>query len=377
MASAKVTNQGDRIHELLEQIEAGVQEVFVGENYRKYLAMIAKLHPYSVNNCILIYTQMPDATMVAGYNAWQKNFNRHVVKGESGIRILGYRAEDVTTVVQVKDPQGNQILDADGKPKVEEVQHKVARFFPTYVFDVSQTDGEPLPTLARELQGEVKSYNTLMAALHKVSPVPISLEAVSGSSHGYFSRDEGKIVVDSGMSETQTLKTTIHEVAHALLHGDDDAARKPRAQKETEAESVAFICAAHLGVDTSDYSFEYLASWSSGRELEELKASLDLIAQTSRELINAMDTALEELRDAPEAKKSRDGMNQEDVATATSAPAPAPDLDEKPPSASNPESGKRSIHDVVAEASRRSADRAARKTVEGTSPQMREDDRKG
>lgn len=296
---AKVDKQ-QQVQALLKQAEDGARAVFESENYRNYLSTMSKFHNYSFRNTLLIYMQKPEASYVAGYVAWQKNFNRQVQKGEKGIQIVGYTPKNVNQEQEKRDEQGNPVIGADGKPETETVTRKIPYFTPVYVYDVSQTEGEPLPRLVNELDGSVEAYNDLMTALREVSPFPIVFEDIKGGVNGYCSPAEQKVAVRQGMSEAQTVKTAIHEITHADLHAPEiDAAlgnRKDRRTKEVEAESTAFIVCNHYGIDTSDYSFGYLASWSSTKELTELQSSLDTIQKQANELIDRIDNRLAELQ---------------------------------------------------------------------------------
>lgn len=296
---AKVDKQ-QQVQALLKQAEDGARAVFESENYRNYLSTMSKFHNYSFRNTLLIYMQKPEASYVAGYVAWQKNFNRQVQKGEKGIQIVGYTPKNVNQEQEKRDEQGNPVIGADGKPETETVTRKIPYFTPVYVYDVSQTEGEPLPRLVNELDGSVEAYNDLMTALREVSPFPIVFEDIKGGVNGYFSPAERKIAVRQGMSEAQTVKTAIHEITHADLHAPEQnlilADRTDRRTREIEAESTAFIVCSHYGIDTSDYSFGYLASWSSTKELTELQSSLDTIQKQANELIDRIDNRLAELQ---------------------------------------------------------------------------------
>lgn len=289
-----------QVQELLKRAEDGARAVFESENYRNYLVTMSKFHNYSYRNSLLIYMQKPQASYVAGYVAWQKDFNRHVQKGEKGIQIVGYTPKNIKQEQEKKDAQGNPVVGADGRPETETVTRKIPYFTPVYVYDVSQTEGEPLPLLVNELGGSVQGYQDLMVSLREVSPFPIVFEDIQGGANGYCSPLEQKIAVRQGMSEAQTIKTTIHEITHADLHAPDiDLAldeRKDRRTKEVEAESTAFIVCNHYGIDTSDYSFGYLASWSSTKELTELQSSLETIQKQANELIDRIDSRLAELQ---------------------------------------------------------------------------------
>lgn len=296
---AKVDKQ-EQVKELLKRAEDGARAVFESDRYRNYLKTMSKFHNYSFRNTLLIYLQKPQASYVAGYVAWQKNFKRQVQKGEKGIQIVGYTPKNVMQEQEKKDAQGNVIHGSDGRPETETVTRKIPYFAPMYVYDVSQTEGEPLPRLVNELDGSVEAYQDLMTALREVSPFPIVFEDIHGGANGYCSPTDQKIAIRQGMSEAQTVKTTIHEITHADLHAPEiDLAigdKKDRRTKEVEAESTAFIVCNHYGIDSSNYTFGYLATWSSTKELTELQNSLDTIQKQANELIDRIDTRLIELQ---------------------------------------------------------------------------------
>lgn len=278
----------EQIKILTDQLEKGIKEVFTSEKYKAYLSTMEKFHSYSFNNSILIYLQRPNATRVAGYKTWQ-SLERQVKEGEKGIRIFAPRPYQYIREVEAIDPgTGEMLRDQNGKPIMEKEEHSYVRFIPVKVFDVSQTEGKALPTLSEELQGEAQNYEALMAAIKEAAQVPIRFDTWTESKKGYYSLSNQEIVIKSGMGEKQTVKTAIHETAHSILHTDPEE-MKDRATKEVEAESVAFIVCQHFGLDTSDYSFGYLAGWSSGKGLPELKASLQTIQRTSNDLINRLD----------------------------------------------------------------------------------------
>lgn len=289
-------NNDERVKDLLNRAEQGIKEFLAGDKYRLYLSTMSKFHHYSARNTLLILMQRPDATMVAGYSAWQKKFNRQVRRGEAGLQIIGYSTKTVTMERELKDANGKTIYDAHGDPEVEEIEKKVPVFSPTYVWDVSQTDGEPLPQLTSELTGQVNGYADLMTAITDVAPFPITFEPLEGTKYGYCSHAEGKIVLRAGMSEAQTVKTAIHELAHSVLHAPQPDVERDRHTSEVQAESVAFVICEHYGIDTSDYSFPYLAAWSSSAELTELQQSMDLIQRTANELIGKLDKRFAELQ---------------------------------------------------------------------------------
>ncbi|MBQ9928169.1 MAG: nucleotidyltransferase domain-containing protein, partial [Lachnospiraceae bacterium] len=302
MADTKTEKQ--KVQEITEKLEQGIKELFESEKYKNYLNTMSKFHNYSFNNTLLIAMQKPDATLVAGFQAWKKNFERHVKKGEKGIRILAPAPYKVKEEQEKLDPETNEImLDKDGKPVMEEVEVTIPAFRAVSVFDVSQTDGRELPELAvSELSADVEGYQDFMKALERVSPVPIGYEDISGEAKGYYHTEEQRVAIQQGMSESQTVKTAIHEVAHAKLHSrelnkDTDLSEpKDRNTKEVEAESIAYTVCQHFGIDTSDYSFGYIAGWSSGKEMTELKSSLDTIRRTASEMISGIEAHLQELQ---------------------------------------------------------------------------------
>ena len=301
MADAKTEKQ--KVKEITDKLEEGLKELFESEKYKSYLSTMSKFHNYSVNNTLLIAMQKPEASLVAGFRAWQKNFNRHVNKGEKGIRILAPAPYIIKEERDKLDPvTGEVMLDKEGMPQTEEVEVKIPAFRAVSVFDVSQTDGEPIPELeAKELLSTVEGYEDFIKAVTYVAPAPISFEDIPGSSKGFFSPTENRIAVQEGMSESQTLKTMVHETAHSMLHSkevDSDilAPAKDRNTKEVEAESIAFTVCSHFGIDTSEYSFGYIAGWSSGRDMKELKSSLDTIRRTASELITGIEGQFQELR---------------------------------------------------------------------------------
>lgn len=292
----------NRTAELLQKIEDGTKAVFQSEEYRKYLKTMSKFHHYSFRNSLLIYLQNPDASLVAGYNAWQK-VNRNVVRGEKGIEIVAYTPKTIWVNERVLDEQGKPVLDELGKQVYEKHREKIPAYKMVYVFDVSQTQGEPLPDFGpRTLEADVDNLDTIMAALRHISPLPIHLETIEDSdTRGYCSFSHQKIVVREGMPPAQTLKTAVHEIAHAIMHDPQVPDRADRSTREVEAESVAFIVCAKLGLDTSDYTFPYLVGWSGTQEMYQLHASLDRIQHTADEMIQQFDMRMLELqREAPE-----------------------------------------------------------------------------
>ena len=311
MADARTEKQ--KVKEITDRLEEGLKELFEGEKYKSYLNTMSKFHNYSANNIQLIEMQCPDATYVAGYKAWQRNFERHVNKGERGIRILAPAPYKIKEEQEKIDPVTNEpVLDRDGMPVMEEVEIKIPAFRVVTVFDYSQTDGKELPGLGvNELHGDVERYQDFMEALERVSPVPIRYEEMEGDRKGYFIDLSRPIAIKEGMSEAQTAKTGVHEVAHAKLHAreaeqdTEKAVYKDRETKEVEAESVAYTVCQHFGIDTSDYSFGYIAGWSSGKEMPELKSSLDTIRRTSSELIKGIEAQLLEIERERAAEQSQ------------------------------------------------------------------------
>ena len=296
-------SEKQKVKEITDKLEAGLKELFESEKYKSYLSTMSKFHNYSFNNTLLIAMQKPEATLVAGYQAWQKNFERHVNKGEKAIRILAPAPYKIKEERDKLDPvTGEMMFDENGMPQKEETEVTIPAFRAVSVFDVSQTDGKPIPELeVNELLSTVEGYEDFVQALMNISPVPIAFEDIPGDSKGYFSTAEKRIAVQENMSESQTLKTMVHEVAHSMLHDKEvnqsmDIPVKDRNTKEVEAESVAFTVCQHFGIDTSDYSFGYIAGWSSGRNMKELKSSLDTIRKTDSELITGIEGAMQELQ---------------------------------------------------------------------------------
>ena len=299
---AENNTEKQRVQELTDKLEQGLQDLFNSDSYRNYLSTMSKFHNYSFNNTLLIAMQKPDATLVAGFKAWQKNFDRHVKKGEKGIRILAPAPYKIKEERDKIDPVTQELLlDKDGNPQKEEVEITIPAFRAVSVFDVAQTDGKPIPELAaKELLSDVEGYQDMIRAVEAISPVPIELEEIAGDSKGYYDREAKRIAVQENMSESQTLKTMIHEVAHSKLHSkeveQDEQMKKDRNTKEVEAESIAYTVCQHFGIDTSDYSFGYIAGWSSGRDTKELRSSMDTIRRTASELITGIEEQLQELQ---------------------------------------------------------------------------------
>jgi len=293
-------NKQEKMKALTDKLEQGVKDVYESDRYKTYLGVMSKFHFYSFRNSLLIMLQNPEATHVAGFNAWKTTFKRSVNKGEKGLQILApapYRMK--VTMEKVDGVTQKPILDPSGKPMTEEVEITKPAFRAVYVFDVSQTSGEPLPQLLTELNGDVAQYHAFFESLKSVSPFPIKFEEIQSGAKGYCNPSQRKIAIKTGMSELQNIKTAIHEITHADLHAGLEALtmdeRKDRSTKEIEAESVAFVVCSHYGIDTSDYSLAYVASWSSDKELNVLKSSLNAIQKQAGDLIDRLDTRFKEL----------------------------------------------------------------------------------
>ena len=292
--------QQQEIKEITDKLEQGVKELFESEKYKVFLHTMSKFHNYSLNNTMLIAMQMPEATLVAGYEAWKKNHERHVVKGEKGIRIFAPAPYKVKVEQDKIDPVTNKlVLDENNNPVKEVVEVKKPAFKLVSVFDVSQTEGKEIPSLGvDELLGDVEDYVHFFDALERSCPVPIGFEEIEGGAKGYYHQTECRIALNEGMSEVQNVKTLIHEMAHQKLHAVeniDKDLKLSRSAKEVEAESIAYVICQHYGIDTSEYSFAYLAGWSDGKDTPELKASLDRIRKASNEMINEIDSHIAEI----------------------------------------------------------------------------------
>lgn len=311
-------NSAERMKEITDRLETGIQELFESERYKAYLTTMSKFHSYSFNNTLLI--AMQGGQLVAGYNKWRDNFHRNVKKGEKAIKILAPAPFKAKKEVQKLDAQGRPVMGKDGKPVTEVQEIQVPAFKIVSVFDVSQTEGEPLPSIGvEELTGSVERYGEFFKALEQTSPVPIGFEDIPGGSHGYYHLTEKRIAIQAAMSELQTLKTAIHEIAHSKLHAIDPEApaieqadRPDSRTREVQAERVAYAVCQHYGLDTSDYSFGYVAGWSSGKELKELKASLETIRATAHELITTIDGHLAQLQKERQAAPLEQAAEQPD-----------------------------------------------------------------
>ena len=320
-------NSAERMKEITDRLETGIQELFESERYKAYLTTMSKFHSYSFNNTLLI--AMQGGQLVAGYNKWRDDFHRNVKKGEKAIKILAPAPFKAKKEVQKLDAQGRPVMGKDGKPVTEVQEIQVPAFKIVSVFDVSQTEGEPLPSIGvEELTGSVERYGEFFKALEQTSPVPIGFEDIPGGSHGYYHLTEKRIAIQAAMSELQTLKTAIHEIAHSKLHAIDPEApaieqadRPDSRTREVQAESVAYAVCQHYGLDTSDYSFGYVAGWSSGKDLKELKASLETIRATAHELITTIDGHLAQLQ------KERQTQQEQPQAAPLERAAEQPDPD--------------------------------------------------
>ena len=289
--------QGKDMDSIMQSLESGVEELFTSNRYQEFLKTMAKFHNYSFNNTMLIAMQRPDATLVTSYKNWQ-SMGRQVMKGEKGITIIAPAPYKKMKEKEVLDENQRPIMGTDGKPKTEKVEVTVPHFKAVTVFDIAQTSGEPIQTLAPELlTAAVQDFDSFMQAIQKISPVPIRFDEIAGNANGYYHNADKEIVIKKGLSESQTLKTAIHETAHAKLHDKEImeslGVEKDRLTKEVEAESVAYCVCSSFGLDTSDYSFPYIAGWSSSREMKEMKASMDVIRKTAGEMIDQLTEELE------------------------------------------------------------------------------------
>ena len=289
--------QGKDMDSIMQSLESGVEELFTSNRYQEFLKTMAKFHNYSFNNTMLIAMQRPDATLVTSYKNWQ-SMGRQVMKGEKGITIIAPAPYKKMKEKEVLDENQRPIMGTDGKPKTEQVEVTVPHFKAVTVFDIAQTSGEPIQTLAPELlTAAVQDFDSFMQAIQKISPVPIRFDEIDGNANGYYHNADKEIVIKKGLSESQTLKTAIHETVHAKLHDreimESLGVEKDRLTKEVEAESVAYCVCSSFGLDTSDYSFPYIAGWSSSREMKEMKASMDVIRKTAGEMIDQLTEELE------------------------------------------------------------------------------------
>lgn len=299
--TAEMSTQ-DKVKEITDKIEQGVKDVFTSDKFMEYLNTLSKFHHYSLNNTILIHTQLPGATLVAGYKKWQKEFDRHVKPGAKSIRILAPSYFKTKVKKDKKDREtGLPIIGVDGKPESEVVEVQIPSYRAVPVFDVSQTEGKemPLDKFCPDLTGNVEDYENFVRAIKETSQVPISFEDIEGGAKGYYSLTDKRIAIQEGMSQSHTIKTLVHELTHSMLHADNLNAspedKKDRNTMEVEAEATAYTVCQRFGIETSGYSFDYIAMWSSGREVEELKASLDIIRETASKIITGIEARLLEI----------------------------------------------------------------------------------
>ena len=339
----------ERIKEITAGIEKGIQELFESDRYRNYLTTMSRFHRYSLNNVMLIHAQKPDATLVAGFNKWKNSFGRHVKKGEKGIQILAPTPYKIKQEEQKLDPDTKlPLLDENGEPVTEEKEVTIPMFKVVSVFDVSQTDGRPLPQISSTLTGDVAEYEVFLEALHRTSPVPISFQAMEPGMDGYFAPKKQKIFLREGMSQVQTICAAVHEIAHSKLHdyehmtelADDGETilvpgEKSRNTEEVEAESVSYAVCQYFGIETADNSFGYIAAWSQGKELKELRASLETINKTSSELISGIEKHYREIckergiqAETQEQETSPEVLHPESAPEAV--PPPAPPKEQEP-----------------------------------------------
>ena len=286
----------EKMSAIQKKLEDGVRAIFTSEKYQEYISAMSKFPRYSINNCILIASQLPEASLVCGFRKWQTEFNRTVNKGEHGIMILAPIKGKTEVVEEVFDENNKAVVDENGNQKTEKVTREYQTFRPVYVFDVSQTSGDPLPTLASELNETVDSFEEMKSVLISISPVPVSFETINGGANGYYSPTAGKIVIDERLPQLQMLKTMVHEIAHATLGHGSKEDKWDRQTKEVQAESVAYWVTQMIGLDTSEYSFGYISGWSKDKEVSELKESLDVIKQTADTISSSIEEKVRELR---------------------------------------------------------------------------------
>ena len=319
----------EKLKEITEGIEKGIKDLFASDQYVQYLKTMARFHRYSLNNIILIFMQKPDATMVAGFSKWKDQFGRHVNKGERGIKIIAPVLYNKKVEREKRDPHTQMVVvDDNGNPVMEEITIRVPRFKVTSVFDVSQTDGKPLPTLVHDLYGNVENYDIFLEAIRRSSPVPMDIVPMDEKEHGdgYYSLKENQIYIREGMSQIQTVSACIHERAHSMLHSREaleaaklenpDAKPKTKAQIEVEAESISYVCCQYYGIETKENSFGYIASWSKNQDLPELKASLETISKTASAIITSIDRSLEEIAHEREAEQQKQEQAKEPISAA-------------------------------------------------------------
>ena len=368
---AENSKNKERLKEITDSIEQGIQDLFQSDQYMQYLRTMSRFHNYSVNNTILIHMQKPDATLVAGFNKWRDQFSRNVMRGEKGIKIIAPTPFKKKIEEEKLDPDTKlPVLDADGKVVMEEKEIKIPLYKVVSVFDVSQTEGKPLPTLAKDLTGNVEQFEAFIEALRRSSPVPLALEAMPPDTDGYFNEKDQRIAIRQGMSEVQTVSAAVHEITHSKLHNyeqaqlaaaqDDETAEPPkpkdRRTEEVEAESVSYAVCQYYGIQTGENSFGYIASWSKGKDLPELRASLETINKTASGLISDIDRNFSEI-----VKERGIDLNQQEQA------AEHPEPSEQAPDHSAPV--QTSVPEVGAASGGESAEPAPEKDVDAVSVQ--------
>ena len=339
----------EKMKEITDRLEQGIQDLFESDRFKEYLQVMSKFHNYSFNNTLLIAMQKPDATLVAGYNSWKNLFGRQVARGAKGIKVLAPSPYKIKKEIDKIDPKTQKpVTDKNGKPVKEETEITVPAFKVVSVFDVSQTEGKELPTIGvDELTGDVAQYADFFKATEQASPAPVGFEKIKSGAKGYYSQTEKRIAINEGMSELQNLKTLIHEIAHAKLHdidlnapAEEQADRPDRRTREVQAESIAYAVCQHYGLDTSDYSFSYVATWSSGRELSELKASLETIRSTASELIKDIDKNFAELTKDKDKEQAQEAQAEEPTLEETQPEQDTPQKETTEPTAEPPQEEK-------------------------------------
>ena len=318
-------NPADKMKEITDRLEQGIMGVFESERYAEYLRTMSKFHNYSLNNTLLI--AMQGGNLVKGYRQWEKEFDRHVKPGEKAIKILAPAPYKVKKEREKIDPDTKMpVIGADGKPVMETQEITIPAYKVVSVFDVSQTEGKELPNLSvSELTGDVEQYRDFFAALERTSPFAIAFKTLDGGAKGRCYYEENRIAIHEGMSELQNIKTAIHEISHATMHdtAPDDPTRPDRRTREVQAESVAYAVCQHYGLDTSDYSFGYVAGWSSGKELSELKGSLETIRSTAAKLIETIDGHFAEIQ------QEKAAVQEQEAQPITLEPQPAQEQTEQ------------------------------------------------
>jgi len=348
----------EKMKEITDRLEQGIQDLFESDRFKEYLQVMSKFHNYSFNNTLLIAMQKPDATLIAGYNSWRNLFGRQVSRGAKGIKVIAPSPYKVKKEVDKIDPKTQKpVTDKNGKPVKEETEITVPAFKVVSVFDVSQTEGKELPSIGvDELTGDVEQYADFFKATEQASPAPVGFEKIESGAKGYYSQTDKRIAINEGMSELQNLKTLIHEIAHAKLHDIDlnapaekQADRPDRRTREVQAESIAYAVCQHYGLDTSDYSFSYVAQWSSGRELAELKASLETIRSTASELIKDIDKNFAELTKDKEQTQAQEAQADEPTPEEKQPEQDTPQEEKTEPTAEPPQEEKAGADEPAAD----------------------------